>query len=55
MSEIVTPTQGRKDFFKIIRDVNLNNKPVIIKPTKSGERGAVVIGEEDFDKVWDEL
>lgn len=31
MDDVVNPTQGRKDFFKIIKEVNANKKPVIIK------------------------
>ena len=41
MDNVVNPTQGRKDFFKIIKEVNVNKKPVMIKPTKSKKKGAV--------------
>lgn len=55
MDNVVTPTQGRKDFFKIIKDVNKNKKPVIIKPTKVDEKGAVVIGEDDWNAIQETL
>lgn len=47
MDSVVNPTQGRKDSFKIIKEVNANKKPVIIKPTKSEEKGVVIIGEDN--------
>ena len=37
MNNIVTPTQGRKEFFKLIKQVNENKKPIIVKPIKNGE------------------
>ena len=46
MNNIVTPTQGRKEFFKLIEQVNENKKPIIVKPIKNGEKSAVVIGME---------
>lgn len=55
MDNVVTPTQGRKDFFKIIKDVNRDKKPVIIKPTKNKEKGAVVIGEDDWKAIQETL
>ncbi|MDM8266402.1 hypothetical protein QUW44_04385 [Limosilactobacillus pontis] len=47
MNNIVTPTQGRKEFFKLIKQVNEHKKPIIVKPIKNGEKSAVVIGEDD--------
>lgn len=55
MDNVVTPTQGRKDFFKIIKDVNRDKKPVIIRPTKANEKGAVVIGEDDWNAIQETL
>lgn len=55
MDDVVTPTEGRKDFFKIIKQVNSEKKPVMIKPTKAGEKGAVVIGEDDWDAIQETL
>lgn len=55
MDEVVTPTQGRKDFFKIIKKVNTDKKPVIIKPTKDEEKSAVVIGEDDWKAIQETL
>lgn len=55
MDNIVTPTEGRKEFFKIIKEVNADKKPVIIKPTKEGEKGAVMIGEDDWNAIRETL
>lgn len=55
MDNVVTPTQGRKDFFKIIKEVNADKKPVVIKPTKNDEKGAVVIGEDDWNAIQETL
>ena len=51
MNNIVTPTQGRKEFFKLIKQVNENKKPIIVKPIKNGEKSAVVIGEDDQNAI----
>ncbi len=55
MDNVVTPTQGRKDFFKIIKEVNAEKRPVIIKPTKTEEKGAVMIGEDDWNAIQETL
>lgn len=55
MDNVVTPTQGRKDFFKIIKEVNAEKRPVIIKPTKAEEKGAVMIGEDDWNAIQETL
>lgn len=55
MDNVVTPTEGRKDFFKIIKQVNSDKKPLMIKPTKAGEKGAVVIGEDDWNAIQETL
>lgn len=49
--DIVIPTQGQNNLFQILRDVNLNNRPVLIKPTNSGEKGTVIIGEDDWNTL----
>ena len=51
MNNIVTPTQGRKEFFKLIKQVNENKKPIIVKPIKNGEKSAVVIGKDDQNAI----
>ena len=51
MDQIVTPTQARKDLFKIIKRINENNEPVVIKPTKADEKSVVVIGEDDWKAI----
>lgn len=47
MDNVVTPTQGWKEFFKLINKVNEDKQPVMVKPTKEGEKGA----RHDFKKI----
>ena len=55
MDSVVNPTQGRKDSFKIVKEVNANKKPVMIKPTKSEEKGVVIIGEDNYNAIQETL
>ena len=55
MDQIVTPTQARKDLFKIIKRINENNEPVVIKPTRADEKSVVVIGEDDWKAIQETL
>ena len=55
MDKIVTPTQARKDLFKIIKRINENNEPVVIKPTRADEKSVVVIGEDDWKAIQETL
>lgn len=52
---MVKPTLGWKNFFKIIKKVNANKKTVMIKPAKSEEKGAVIIGEDDWNAIHETL
>ncbi|WP_251545369.1 type II toxin-antitoxin system Phd/YefM family antitoxin [Limosilactobacillus caecicola] len=55
MDEIVTPTEARKNLFQIIKGINRDKKPVVIKPTKAGEKGAVMISQDDWDAIQETL
>ena len=55
MDQIVTPTQARKDLFKIIKRINENNEPVVIKPTNVDEKSVVVIGDDDWKAILETL
>lgn len=55
MDQIYTPTDARKDLFKIIKGVNQDKQPVIIKPQKKHEKGAVLIGEDDWKAIQETL
>ena len=55
MDNVITPTQGRKEFFKLIKKVNDDKQPVMVKPTKAGEKGAVVVGEDDWKAIQETL
>ncbi|TDM12881.1 type II toxin-antitoxin system Phd/YefM family antitoxin [Macrococcus lamae] len=50
-----TPTSARKDLFNIIRSVNEDSKEVYIAPTKIGEKGAVLVGEDDWNAIQETL
>lgn len=55
MDQIYTPTEARKNIFKILKDVNQNNEPIIIKSQRSGDKDAVVIGEDDWHAIKETL
>lgn len=55
MDNVVTPTQARRNLFNIIKNVNRDKEPVTIKPTKSEEKGAVLIGEDDWNAIQETL
>ena len=55
MDNVVTPTQGRKEFFKLIKKVNDDKQPIMVKPTKDGEKGAVVVSEDDLNAIQETL
>lgn len=55
MKEIYTPTSARQNLFKLIKEVNSERKPITIEPTKSDEKGAVLIGKDDWDAIKETL
>ncbi len=55
MTKIYTPTQARQNLYQILKNVNSDRKPVLISPTKKGDKGAVVIGEEDWEAIQETL
>ena len=55
MMNTYTPTSARKDFFNIIKSVNEDSKEIYIAPTKIGEKGAVLVGEDDWNAIQETL
>lgn len=55
MDNVITPTQARKDLFKLLKNINQDKKPVMIKPTKADEKGAVMISEDDWNAIQETL
>lgn len=55
MKNIYTPTTARKNLFMLIKQANAERKPIRIEPTKEGEKGVVIIGEDDWDAIQETL
>lgn len=55
MEAIYTPTQARKEFFTLIKKVNADREQVVVKPQKKGEKGAVIISEDDWNAIQETL
>lgn len=55
LKEIYTPTSARQHLFELIKEVNAERKPITIEPTKIDEKGAVLIGKDDWDAIKETL
>lgn len=55
MAKIMSPEQVKKDFFKVIKEINDKQEVVLIKSTDTGEKGAVMIGENYWNAIQDVL
>lgn len=44
---IKTPTNARKEFYELLKHVNVNHEPVIISGSKS-ENNAVIVSQKDW-------
>lgn len=51
---IKTPTNARKDFYELLKQVNDNHEPVIISGSKS-ENNAVIVSQKDWDSIQETL
>ena len=51
---IKTPTNARKEFYELLKQVNDSHEPVIISSSK-GENNAVIISQEDWDSIQETL
>lgn len=55
MAKIMSPEQVKKDFFKVIKEINDKQEVILIKSTDPGEKGAVMIGEECWNAIQEVL
>ncbi|MGW7977703.1 type II toxin-antitoxin system Phd/YefM family antitoxin [Staphylococcus xylosus] len=51
---IKTPTNARKEFYELLKQVNDNHEPVIISGSKS-ENNAVIVSQKDWDSIQETL
>ncbi|MGW8033360.1 type II toxin-antitoxin system Phd/YefM family antitoxin [Staphylococcus shinii] len=51
---IKTPTNARKEFYELLKQVNDSHEPVIINGSKS-ENNAVIISQKDWDSIQETL
>lgn len=52
--KVVTPSNARKDFYKLLKEVNDNHQEVEIISDKT-ENNAVLIGKDDWDAIKETL
>ena len=55
MAKIMSPEQVKKDFFKVIKEINDKQEVILIKSTDPGEKGAVMIGENYWNAIQEVL
>lgn len=55
MAKIMSPEQVKKDFSKVIKEINDKQEVVLIKSTDTGEKGAVMSGENYWNAIQDVL
>ncbi|KRK48384.1 hypothetical protein FC96_GL001484 [Secundilactobacillus kimchicus JCM 15530] len=54
--ENYTPTNARKNFYQILKDINQQNKPVTITPANGNEdEAAIIISKKDWDSIAETL
>jgi antitoxin YefM len=51
---IKTPTNARKEFYELLKQVNESHEPVTISSSKS-ENNAVIISQKDWDSIQETL
>ncbi|MDG0823760.1 type II toxin-antitoxin system Phd/YefM family antitoxin [Staphylococcus equorum] len=52
--DIKTPTNARKEFYELLKQVNDSHEPVIISSSKS-ENNAIIISQKDWDSIQETL
>lgn len=53
--EIITPTNARKDFFNLIKNVISDSQPVEISSTKDNTESVVMISKSDWNAIQETL
>lgn len=51
---IVNPSQARKVFYQLLKDVNKTNEPVYIS-SENEESEAIMVGKKDWDAIQETL
>lgn len=51
---IKSPTNARKEFYELLKQVNDNNEPVFINSSNT-ENNAVIIGQKDWNSIQETL
>ncbi|MCD8796613.1 type II toxin-antitoxin system Phd/YefM family antitoxin [Mammaliicoccus sciuri] len=52
--DIKTPSQAKKEFYEILKQVNEKHEPVMIS-SSNNENNAVIIGKKDWDSIQETL
>lgn len=52
--KVVSPTDARKEFYNILKQVNKDHQPVMIKGLKK-ENNAVIISQEEWNSLQETL
>lgn len=53
--KIITPTNARKDFFNLIKNVVSDSQPVEISSTKDNAESVVMISKSDWNAIQETL
>lgn len=53
MNDVITPTNARKNLYKLIKKVNDNHTPITI--ASSEKEGAVLISKKDWDAIQETM
>lgn len=53
--KIITPTNARKDFFNLIKNVVSDSQPVEISSTKDNAESVVMISKSDWNTIQEAL
>ncbi|RYL23026.1 type II toxin-antitoxin system Phd/YefM family antitoxin, partial [Staphylococcus aureus] len=51
---ITSPTEARKDFYQLLKNVNNNHEPIYISGNNA-ENNAVIIGLEDWKSIQETM
>ncbi len=51
---ITSPTEARKDFYQLLKNVNNNHEPIYISGNNA-ENNAVIIGLEDWKSIQETI
>ncbi|MFY2153221.1 type II toxin-antitoxin system Phd/YefM family antitoxin [Mammaliicoccus sciuri] len=52
--DIKTPSQVKKEFYEILKQVNEKHEPVMVS-SSNNENNAVIIGKKDWDSIQETL